>query len=260
MAIAHPEQQPVYQPTRLPARRQLSRDAPIEWLKRGRDDFEHAPRLSLAYGGLFAAIGMLITWLGLSQPQFILTFWSGFLLVGPLLAMGLYRIAQMRERDEPITLGRCVGRLRDRLGAVALFALLLSIVMIAWIRFSTLAVALYIGNVAGVSGFIAALGSAEGVGFLLLLFGVGALFATAMFALTAWSLPLVLDGRTDIATAVIASVRTTLEQPLPMMRWGAVVAALTLVGMLTFFTTFVVIFPLLGYATWAGYRDLFGRD
>ena len=98
------------------------------------------------------------------------------------------------------------------------------------------------------------------MGFIVLLFGVGAVFAVIMFALTAWSLPMVLDGRADFGTAVVTSVKATLEQPLPMLIWGALVAGLTVLGMLTFFVGFVVIFPLLGYATWAGYRDLFGRD
>jgi uncharacterized membrane protein len=142
---------------------------------------------------------------------------------------------------------------------VALFTLLLSLVMIAWIRFSTLAAALYVGNITGTSSFIAAMGTADGVGFILLLFGVGAVFAAIMFALTAWSLPMMLDGRADFGTAVVASVKATIEQPLPMLTWGALVAGLTLVGMLTFFIGFVVIFPVLGYATWAAYRDLFGE-
>jgi len=90
------------------------------------------------------------------------------------------------------------------------------------------------------------------------MFGVGAIFAIIMFALTAWSLPLVLDNRTDFGTAVVASVKAVMEQPLPMLFWGATVAGLTILGMLTFFAGFVVIFPLLGYATWAAYKDLFG--
>jgi uncharacterized membrane protein len=141
-----------------------------------------------------------------------------------------------------------------------LFTLLLSLVMIAWIRFSTLIAALYVGNVAGTSSFISAMGSPDGIGFLLVLFGVGAVFAVAMFALTAWSLPLVLDARTDFGTAIVASVTAVIEQPLTMLVWGALVAGLTILGMLTFFVGFMVIFPLLGYATWAAYKDLFVQN
>jgi uncharacterized membrane protein len=249
-----------YKPMSLPPRRELAHGAALRWLSEGWDYLRRARGVSLAYGGVFAALGMLITALGLNKPQLILTFWTGFLLVGPLLAMGLYRIAQLIDRGETVRLSACWGVLRSRLGPVALFTLLLSLVMIAWIRFSTLIAALYVGNVAGTSSFISAMGSPDGIGFLLVLFGVGAVFAVAMFALTAWSLPLVLDARTDFGTAIVASVTAVIEQPLTMLVWGALVAGLTILGMLTFFVGFVVIFPLLGYATWAAYKDLFVQN
>ena len=250
----------VYEPMSLPPRRKLKRGAAIQWLRDGWSYFNRMRGISIAYGAVFAAIGMLITLLGLSKPQFILTFWTGFLLVGPLLAMGLYRIAQLHDRGEAVQINNCWTVLRGRLGSVALFTLLLSLIMIAWIRFSTLIAAVYVGNIAGTSSFISAMDSADGVGFLLVLFGVGAVFAVVMFALTAWSLPLVLDARTDFGTAVVASVKAVIEQPLPMVVWGALVTGLTIFGMLTFFAGFVVIFPLLGYATWAAYKELFEGD
>lgn len=250
----------VYQPMSLPPRRRLDVKAPLSWLREGGNYLARHRGVSIAYGGVFALIGMLITWLGVNQPQFVLTFWSGFLLVGPILATGTYRIAQLADRGETVRLSTCWHILRRRLGSVALFSLLLAVVMIAWIRFSTLAAALYIGNIAGSSGFIAALATPEGAGFLLILFGVGAVFAVIMFALTAWSLPLVMDGRAEFGVAVVTSVRAVIEQPAPMLVWGGLVAGLTLVGMLTFFAAFAVIFPWLGYATWAAYKDLFGRD
>lgn len=249
----------VYEPMSLPPRRKLEQGAAMRWLREGWSYFGRTRGISLAYGAVFAAIGMLITVLGLSEPQFILTFWTGFLLVGPLLAMGFYRTAQLLDRGETVRFTTCWRVLRSRLGSVALFTLLLSLVMIAWIRFSTLIAALYVGNIAGTSSFISAMGSPDGVGFLLVLFGVGAVFAVVMFALTAWSLPLVMDARTDFGTALVTSVKAVVEQPLPMLLWGATVAGLTILGMLTFFAGFVVIFPLLGYATWAAYKDLFVR-
>ena len=250
----------VYQPMALPPRRRLQPRAALNWLTQGLGYLGRAKGISIAYGGIFAAVCMLITWFGLSRPQFILTFWSGFLLIGPLFAMGFYRVAQMLDRGEPIHLTASWQVLRSKLGTVALFTLLLSLVMIAWIRFSTLAAALYAGEVIGSSSFIATLGSPEGLGFLALLFGVGAIFAAVMFAVTAWSLPLVLEGRADFGVAIVASVKAVIEQPVPMLIWGALVATLTIIGMLTLFIAFAVIFPLLGYATWAGYRELFGSD
>jgi len=258
MATARPPEPVYYEPVRLPARRTLPRDAAQQWLITGWDYFRQHPVVSTTYGTVFALIGLAITWLGLAQPQFILTFWTGFLLVGPLLAIGLYRVAQLHDRGETISLATCWSSVRSRLGPTALFSLLLTLIMVAWIRFSTLIAAIYVGNITGTSSFINAMASPEGVGFLLVLVGVGGVFAAIMFALTAWSLPTILDGRTDLGTAVVTSVKATMEQPLPMLTWGAVVGGLTIVGMLTLFVGFAVIFPWLGYATWAAYKDLFG--
>ena len=257
MSMTHQEPELVYRPMRLPARRTVDPQAPLRWLRQGGQYLRRARGISIAYGAFFAAIGLSITWLGLNQPQFILTFWSGFLLVGPLLAVGLYRIAQLQDAGEAVSLSTCWRTVRRRLGPVALFSLLLSLIMIAWIRFSTLAAALYVGNITGTSSFITAMGTSEGIGFVILLFGVGAVFSVIMFALTAWSLPMLLDNRADFGTAVVTSVKATGEQPLPMLLWGALVAGLTVLGMLTLFVGFVVIFPWLGYATWAAYRELF---
>ena len=250
----------VYRPMALPQRRRIDSSDPGRWLKQGWDYFVALNGVSLSYGGAFALIGMLITWLGLNHPQLVFTFWTGFLLIGPILAVGLFRIAQQADRGETIHLTACFRVVRTNTGTVALFILLLSLVMIAWIRFSTLVAALYVGNVTGTADLLAALGTPEGIGFLAVLFGVGGVFALVMFALTAWSLPLVMDNKAVFGPALVTSVRTVTEQPVPMLTWAAIVAGLTLVGMLTFFAAFAVIFPWLGYATWAGYKEVFATS
>jgi uncharacterized membrane protein len=254
------EQPVVYQPIDLPERRQIDIEEPVRWLKSGWAYFRRMEGVSLLYGGVFACIGMLVTWLGLNNPQFILTFWSGFLLVGPLLAVGLFRMAQQADRGDTVRLLTCFKVIRQNIGTVALFVLLMSVVMIAWIRFSTLAVALYIGNVTGTADFLAALTTLEGLGFLAVLFGVGGVFALVVFALGAWSLPMVMDNRAEFGPALVISVKTVIDQPVPMLVWATLVAGLTLLGMLTLFAGFAVIFPWLGYATWAGYRSLFSHE
>jgi uncharacterized membrane protein len=247
-----------YEPMHLPKRNRLDVGAPLRWLRAGFDYWQDNPLPSLAYGLVFACIGAAITLLGMSQPQFVFTFWSGFLLVGPFFAMGLYRIAQQSDLGEQIRFTRCMRVLGGQRALVGVFTVILALVMIAWIRISTLAVALYVGNVASPSAIMSTLTSPEGLGFVATLFGIGAVFAVGMFLLTAWSLPMVIDGRGDVGTAIAASVKAIVEQPAPMLLWAALVAGLTLLGMATLFIGFVVIFPLLGYATWAGYKELFG--
>jgi uncharacterized membrane protein len=259
MATSHEVPKITYEPMQLPERNRLDMGAPLRWLKAGFDYWQDNPLPSLAYGLVFACIGAAITLMGFSQPQFIFTFWSGFLLVGPFFAMGLYRIAQQSDLGKQVRFTRCMRVVGAQRTLVGIFAVALGLVMIAWIRISTLAVALYVGNIATPSAVMSVLSSPEGLGFIATLFGIGAVFAAVIFLLTAWSLPMVIDGRNDVATAIAASAKAVVEQPGPMLLWGALVASLTVLGMATLFIGFVVIFPLLGYATWAGYKELFGQ-
>jgi len=258
MAITHQAPKIDYQPMQLPARRRIAPGAAFRWLGQAWQYWRAVPVASTLYGLVFALAGAGITWLGMSQPQFIFTFWSGFLLVGPFFAMGLYRIARQTDQGERLSLRRCWQAMGQQRTMVGIFSVVLALVMIAWIRVTTLAVALYVGNIASPSAMLSLLGSPEGLGFIATLFGIGALFAVGLFLVTAWSFPMVIDGRADAAVAIASSVKAITEQPLPMLVWAAMVSLLTLVGMLTFFAAFVVIFPLLGYATWAGYKELFG--
>lgn len=245
-----------YKPIQTPALNSLAPDAPLRWLKLAVNDIKAAPLMSMAYGLLFALIGVGITLASISQPQFTLTFWTGFLLVGPFLAIGLYRAAQLHEQGEKMEAGRCFKTLFRNNSQVAVFMVLMLIVMMAWIRFSTLMVALWFGQLSpGIEAFTSALGSTEGLAFLAVLFASGGLFAFIVFAASALTLPMLLDGKTELIPALIASFKVVFDQPRVMLTWALIVAGLTFIGMVTFFVGLVVIFPLLGYATWHSYRD-----
>lgn len=228
-----------------------------QWLAAGWQTFRRMPGPSLSFGALFAVSGLLITLAAFAKPQFVFAFWSGFLLVGPILAMFAYRMAKREEQGDLPSFSSCRRLITASPGTSMLFALLLAVVMIAWIRISTLIVALYAGNLAGGTSFITQVGSPEWLGFVATLFAVGGVFALAMFGLTAWSMPMMADGRANLVTAIASSVRTVARQPLLALTWGLAISALTLLGMATMFIGFVVIFPVLGYATWHAYRDLF---
>lgn len=248
-----------YEPMVLPERRRVGPTAAFRWLRLGWGDLMATADISLAYGALFAAIGAFITYFSLGTPELALNFWSGFLLIGPLLAIGLYRIAQLHEEGEHIKLNRCFRVLNEHKGEVALFMLFLGLLMIGWILFSGLMVAVFFGDLApGAEPFADALTTPAGIKFLLVLFASGGLVAAVVFAASAISLPMLLDGKADLITAVTASIRTVIEQPVPMLIWAAVVALLTIAGMATLFLGFVVVFPVLGYATWHSYRDIIG--
>jgi uncharacterized membrane protein len=84
---------------------------------------------------------------------------------------------------------------------------------------------------------------------------VGAFFTAIVFAATAFSLPMLLDRRTDAVTAVVTSINATLRNRSALLVWGLLIAAAVVLGFVTLFLGFVVLLPLLGHATWHAYRN-----
>jgi uncharacterized membrane protein len=91
--------------------------------------------------------------------------------------------------------------------------------------------------------------------FVLVGIAVGGLFAAVIFAATAFALPFVLDRDADAITAALSSTNAVLRNKAAAFLWGGLVVVLVLVGFATAFFAFVVIFPLLGHATWHAYRE-----
>lgn len=237
--------------------RAVSLTAPFEWIKAGARDFANAPIMSLSYGLVFALIGVAISYASISQPQFTLTFWTGFLLVGPFLAVGLYRAAQLREQGESISAGIVLKSFQAHKNQIALFIAMMLLIMMAWIRFSTLMVAVYFGQLSpGIEAFTNALSSTEGFTFLAVLFASGGAFAFIVFAASALTLPMIIDEKSEMIPALVTSFKAVFQQPGPMLIWAALIAGLTLLGIATFFIGLVFIFPLLGYATWHSYKEM----
>ena len=84
---------------------------------------------------------------------------------------------------------------------------------------------------------------------------VGSIFATICFMASVFSLPFIANRDADVITAVVSSINAVLRNRKTMFLWAVMVAVFTAVGFLTAMVGFIVIIPLLGYATWHGYRD-----
>jgi uncharacterized membrane protein len=97
--------------------------------------------------------------------------------------------------------------------------------------------------------------TAEMLKFLAIGSAVGSVFALLAFAASAFALPMLLDRRTDGMTAVVTSVNTVLRNKPAMLVWIALILAAVLVGFATAFIGLAVLMPLIGHATWHGYRE-----
>lgn len=259
MSTTHNPPNVRYTPLNPVRGRKVSLSDTLNWLQAGWRTFTRHRATALSFGGLFAVIGAAISYASINNPQMAFTFWSGFLLIAPMLSMAVYHIAQRGEQGRPAGIGGLLSLLRSNLGNTLLLVLGLALVMIAWIRVSSLVAALYFGTLPS-QVEVGAFFSLDNLGLLATLGAVGAGFAIVMFALLAWSMPMLARGKVDFVTAMVSSLRTVVNQPVPMLAWGAIVAVLTLASMATLFLAFAVVFPWLGFATWEAYKAIFESE
>ncbi len=239
--------------------RNLPATAGLTWLAQGWRDMVRQPLLSLSYGfGIAIISALFVGLLFLLEYDYILfPALAGFLIVGPLLGVGLYAKSRALERGETTTLSRMLF-VKLGSGPQIFFAgLLLCLLTLLWMRAAVLLYALFFGvrPFPGLSHIVELL-IAGPAGWFMLTVGtaIGGLFAAFAFAISAFSIPMLLDRKTDAFTAMGTSMALVWNNLAPMIVWGAIILALCLVGLATFLIGFIVIFPLLGHASWHAYR------
>ena len=242
----------------FPEIRHIGIDAPPVWLVRGWADLRAAPAASLFYGVVLALMGLVIGRLA-GQAAYELAFVTGFLLVGPFLAMGLYDISRRRERGGSVSLRPTLLAWKGNLPAIALYSLILALLMAVWIRVSVVVVALFFEGGMPSMDTLARdiLESENGLFFVAAYLAAGSGFALLVFATSAVSLPMLLDReKMDTLTAMITSFNAVRLNFWPMVVWGLLIVGLTAVGFATFYVGLVVLLPVIGHATWHAYRDV----
>lgn len=243
--------------------RDLPARAALDWLAAGWADLRAQPWPSIAYGGLLVLLSLVV--LALLEATGLLYLAlpavAGFLIVGPFLAIGLYEKSRRRARGETTSLARMLA-VRPASGAQLAYAgLLLGLLVLFWLRAADLLYALFFG----LQPFHGAGDALLDVmttprGWMLVLVGgaVGGLFAAFAFALSLFSVPMLMVERRDALTALGLSFSMTTHNLRPCLGWGAIVAAGLAVSTLTGFVGLALIFPLLGHGTWHAYCAIHG--
>ncbi len=242
---------------RFPRVRAVSMDAPWRWLRKGVEDLRAAPGASLFYGAVLAAMGFILGRF-VGQAAYELAFVTGFLLVGPFLAMGLYDVSRRRERGERVALGETLLAGRTNAPAIGFYALILALLMAVWIRVSVVVVALFFeGGVPTIETLLRDIVASEsGIVFLLVYLAAGSGFALLVFATSVISLPMLLDrSGMDTLTAMISSFNALRLNLAPMLLWAAIIVVLVGLGFATFYLGLIVALPVIGHATWHAYRE-----
>jgi uncharacterized membrane protein len=241
--------------------RRLPLFAGLGWLRAGWRDFWIRPGSSIAYGiGVFAlSIAFVWTLVAFGRDYILFPSLAGFMIVAPFLAVGLYEKSRAIEQGREVGFGGML-RVRPSAGAQVFFTgLLLCMLMLLWNRAAVLLWALFFGVTAfpGLDGIVGLLlGSSYGWAMLFVGTAIGGLFAAFAFAISVFAVPMLLDRRVDALTAMATSMKLVWNNLLPMIAWGATVLVLFGICVATGLVGMIVIFPLLGHATWHAYRAM----
>jgi uncharacterized membrane protein len=240
-----------------PGFRRIHADDVYGALAAGWADFRAAPRFGLFFGGVYALAGIaiLLTLWAIDQPFWIVVFAFAFPLIGPFVAIGLYEVSRRREENLPLDWAEILAVVwSKRNSQIPSMAFVVLAGFMVWMWAASILVILFLGRLGGYSDLGAILGSANGIGLLVVGTVVGGAIAFLLFAVTAVSLPMLLDRDIDYVTAMVASYRAVTSNPQPMLHWAWIVAASLFVAMLPLFLGLVVALPVLGHGTWHLYR------
>ena len=246
-----------------PVVRKVALDRPWAWLAAGWADMMAAPGVSITYGVVFAVVGWILTfglwWL--DAIYLILPLSAGFLILGPIIAVGLYDVSRKRERGQTPTLGSALRAYRANTSQIAFMGVALLLLFIAWIRVAVMIFFLFFGlEPPNPEAFVGTVFfSPSSVPFLIIGTAAGAILSALAFSLSAFSIPLLLDRpHAHVVTGIATSFKAIIDNPATMAFWAVLIVLFMAAGLVTFYFGLIVTLPLIGHATWHAYRDVVG--
>lgn len=248
--------------TRRPAMiRTVAPDRPWAWLTAGWRDLMANPQIGFFYGGALTlagwALALLLLWARTAWA--ILPASAGFFMVAPILAAGLYEASRLREEGKEVTFAACLQGFTRNAGQLAFMGVVLLILHLFWVRVAALIFMLMFGiNFAPALEDLpmAMLRSPMLLPFLIVGTAAGAVLAAGAFAISAVSIPMLVDKDITAMEAISVSVRTVIANPAAMVFWAGLIVVFTAMAMVPFFLGLALVIPLVGHATWHAYRDL----
>lgn len=240
--------------------RTITTDQSGKWLQAGWRDFKQTPAIGLTYGALCVLAGWLVilSIFRTGQPYLTLPLAAGFMLLAPLVAVGLYETSRRLEMGENVTIWHSLNGFRRNPGQIGAIGVVLMLFFLAWTRIAMLLFALfYNGTMPSLDALIwETFFSRDAITFLITGSILGGALAIIVFAISVVSIPLLVDRDVDVITAVIISVNAFRKNWKVLIGWAAVIAILAACGMVVFMFGLAIMMPLLGYSSWHAYRGI----
>ncbi|MGG7579876.1 hypothetical protein CO660_14330 [Rhizobium sp. L9] len=235
-------------------------------LKRGLDDFSEKPSHYVFLCLMYPIAGVFLTlWTsGANLLPMIFPLMSGFVLIGPIAAIGLYEISRRREEGLDTSWTHALEvRHSPALPSIIAVGLMLFALFVVWLVTAQTLYANLLGDVfpRTMTDFTRQVfGTAQGLQLIIWGNLIGFVFALVVLAISVITFPLLLDRDVGAVAAVVTSIRATIANPVPVLLWGLIVAGLLVVGTIPVFAGLALVIPILGHATWHLYRKLIARE
>lgn len=234
----------------------------VDALKEGVGDLGSTRADVMFIGLIYAVAGLIVARAAFNYDLLPLVFplVSGFALIGPVAALGLYEISRRRELGEPVSWASGFGVLSaPGLPAILAVGAILFALFAGWLL---AAYAIHTATLgpqppASMGAFLSdVFTTPAGWAMIVIGMGVGGLFAVAAFAISVVSLPLLLDRPMGVYQAIGTSLRAVRENLTVMALWGLMVAGALVLGAIPALLGLIVVIPVLGHATWRLYRKV----
>ena len=230
---------------------------PLGWLARGWQDLWSCPVLSLLHGLVLAVGGGLMIYAARNRFWLLAGAFSGFLLVAPILATGLYAISRALQFGNRPTWLTVLRAWRPGQRKLVVFGALLALAGTGWVLTSAALITAFSSvPIQKPLDFLRWVVLSDSSHLFELWMVLGAFLAAPVFASSVVAVPMLLDQKVSLLGAVFTSWRVVMEHPAPLALWAALIMLITLVGMATAMVGLVVVAPWLGHASWHAYRDL----
>jgi uncharacterized membrane protein len=229
--------------------RTLTIHAPLRWLALGWRDLRAGGLTSLACGAaivlLSHAVILVAAFLGTGWMLLVLL--SAFIFVAPVLCLTFYSVSAKLARGQRPGIIETFRNAHAHLADALVYSLVLLVVSLLWVRAGS-AVHIFFPaeNPPRMTDLLVffSIGSA-----------IGSVFALLAFAVSAFSLPMLVDRRTDAVTAVVTSINAVLRNKRVMLLWAMIIAGSVILGFATALVGLAVTMPVIGHATWHAYRE-----
>lgn len=231
--------------------------SPLRWLWLGWMDFKNNPMPGLMHGAGLALFGGILFVFARDHFWLLAGAFSGFLIVAPIMATGLYAVSREASQGRKIGCSAVVRWWLSGDRRLMGFGVLLAAAGTGWVLTSAGLITLWApAPIERPVDFIRLVVLAPSPGLFEVWLLLGALLAAPVFASSVVTMPLLMDSETPLWEAVGQSWGVVGTYPAVMSVWASLIVLLVGLGLGTLLWGLLLVVPVLGHASWHAYAEM----